>query len=129
MKNKDLNDIKKNAEKLKDYGMVEDINISKDSSNHDMIYAEFTPLKIVEIVKVKMGWQKMETAPRDGKTILVVTNDLVEPVTVAFWSISECCFVTPLVRPEFRKHQVLSHWQPLPLPPSERDITGYQESL
>lgn len=59
-----------------------------------------------------MEWQPIETAPKDGTRILVCRNDLVEPVTIAYWSMGECRFMTPLVL-DFRP---LTHWMPLPDP-------------
>jgi len=59
------------------------------------------------------GWQPIETAPKDGTRILVSREELVEPVTIAYWSMAECRFVTPLVFSD----SILTHWMPLPTAP------------
>jgi hypothetical protein len=50
------------------------------------------------------------TAPRDGRKVLVRRNEEVEPVTVAYWSMAECRFVTPLCN----HYHEPTHWMPMP---------------
>lgn len=58
-----------------------------------------------------MEWRPIETAPKDGTRILVCDrNELVEPVTIAYWGMVECRFVTPIVP----LYQTPTHWMPLP---------------
>jgi hypothetical protein len=59
-----------------------------------------------------MEWLPISSAPKDGKRILVCRNELVEPVTEAYWSMVECKFVTPLVNFYLEP----THWMPLPNP-------------
>ena len=67
------------------------------------------------LAHVDDGWKPIETAPKDGTRILVCRNELVEPVTVGYWSMVECRFVTPLT---LDQHPA-THWMPLPARPSE----------
>lgn len=62
-------------------------------------------------------WYPIETAPKDGTRILVCRNELVEPVTIAYWSMAECRFVTPVMV----NYCPPTHWMPLPKPQFVRD--------
>lgn len=62
--------------------------------------------------QVNDGWQPIETAPRDGRRILLCRGEIVEPVTVGYWSMAECRFVMPLARDECPA----THWMRLPDP-------------
>ncbi|GJH22477.1 hypothetical protein CBA19CS22_38065 [Caballeronia novacaledonica] len=57
-----------------------------------------------------MTWQPMETAPKDGTRILVRRAEMVEPVTIAYWSMVECRFVTPITA----DWHPPTGWMPLP---------------
>lgn len=58
-----------------------------------------------------MEWQSIETAPKDGTRILLCRNELVEPVTIGFWSMVGCCWSSPLWA---YKEPSPTHWMPLP---------------
>ncbi len=61
-------------------------------------------------------WQPIETAPKDGTRILLCRNELIEPVTVGFWSMVECNWFTPLWANN--RHSPIC-WMPLPNPPAK----------
>ena len=60
------------------------------------------------------SWEPIETAPKDGTRVLLCRNELVEPVTIGFWSMVECDWSTPLWH--FKKPQPIL-WMPLPTAP------------
>lgn len=62
------------------------------------------------LAQVKDGWQPIGTAPKDGTRILICRNELVEPVTIAYWSMAELRFVTPVTA----NWHPPTHWMPLP---------------
>lgn len=66
-----------------------------------------------ESASMDVEWRPMETAPKDGTLIRVLTNDLVTSVTVAQWSIVECKFVFPCAPILDGEYTTLSGWKPL----------------
>ena len=61
-----------------------------------------------------MTWQPIETAPRDGKLIVVYTKGFID---IAFWN-------GPLGYWEtlaFYESKRATHWMPLPEPPPEEE--------
>lgn len=59
-------------------------------------------------------WQPIETAPRDGSTILV-WFDKAERHFMLYWFNDSWCFIGGNIRPSYDP----SHWMPLPKPPKE----------
>ena len=59
------------------------------------------------------GWRPIETAPKDGRHILVYSNDR---IISAYWSFSAEDWADVLYGDIM---QLPPHWQPLPKPPPE----------
>jgi hypothetical protein len=70
-------------------------------------------------------WQPIETAPKDGTTVLLWVRGITHPV-VAFWQvggiISEDGFWLHFLLGQFDFVEVKdpTHWMPLPTPPEPR---------
>lgn len=60
-----------------------------------------------------MEWQPIETAPKDGRHILVYSNDR---IISAYWSFSAEDWAEVLHGDIMHSP---THWQPLPKPPQE----------
>ena len=61
-----------------------------------------------------MTWQPIETAPRDGKLIVVYTKGIID---IAFWNGGLEYWVTFA----FNRGKSPTHWIPLPEPPPEEE--------
>lgn len=89
--------------------LLEDIYEIAPNSVKDRVCEEIGKINNC-IRRSGLEWQPIETAPKDGMRILVCRKELIEPVTIGYWSMVECRFVTPLV---FEYHPP-THWMPLP---------------
>ena len=65
-----------------------------------------------------MDWQKIETAPKDGKRVLLsqhgaVFIGLYDTRNCMGWTLDKCTYVPHV-----------THWMPLPDPPSAKEVAG-----
>jgi hypothetical protein len=61
-------------------------------------------------------WQKIETAPKDGRSILIWQSRTARPWKVARWDLT---WQRWLFGGKANAQPQISHWQPLPDPPVE----------
>jgi hypothetical protein len=77
--------------------------------------------------KAELAWQPIETAPRDGTPVLLVSANAAEPsAEVGHWSDEDGTFRVGYPDDWFRLAghglrswlDIATHWQPLPAPPA-----------
>jgi hypothetical protein len=71
------------------------------------------------------GWQDMETAPRDGESMLATGGGLGDSVQIVSYGEHVCAWETSEVLLDDRDDEAdgysrPTHWQPLPAPPSDK---------
>lgn len=73
------------------------------------------------------GWQPIETAPKDGTCILLTSDDPSWKYPFpAFWDVAQGCWIFadwPL-NDIWAVSDLVNHWQPLPLPPTQEAGRG-----
>jgi hypothetical protein len=81
--------------------------------------------KILRWERLMSEWLPIETAPKDGTTILAWSKYLLEPVTAAWrrnawmasWEKGAVIEYQGDYGTEYKDASPLTHWQPLPTPP------------